>query len=186
MSFITPQGAILCTTEMWRIPSLINVEAAPINIFISAYAPCWKHIQGDFKLYELISYLLRQLSVPTPSSSSPNIFSSSSSPMLISFPPFFPFLHTAEMGFEHLGFTRRATSLEDLKFLFRFNRLVWGKFERTHSQPGDIQYDKKAGSYLITSCINTEQERRTAYAGWRNRNKTSCVPQLILQSCVHI
>lgn len=113
VSFITPQGAILCTTEMWRIPSLINVEAAPINIFISAYAPCWKHIQGDFKLYELISYLLRQLSVPTPSPSSPNIFSSSSSPMLISFPPFFQFLHTAEMGFEHLGFTRRATSLED-------------------------------------------------------------------------
>ena len=79
VSFITPQGAILCTTEIWRIPSLINVEAAPINIFISAYAPCWKHIQGDFKLYELISYLLRQLSMPTPTSlSTPYIFSSHS------------------------------------------------------------------------------------------------------------
>ena len=97
VSFITPQGAILCTTEIWRIPSLINVEAAPINIFISAYAPCWKHIQGDFKLYELISYLLRQLSMPTPTSlSSPYIFSSHSPSlpplhMLISFPPFFFF-----------------------------------------------------------------------------------------------
>lgn len=182
VSFITPRGAILCTAEMWRIPSLINVEAAPINIFISAYAPCWKHIQGEFKLYELISYLLRQLSMPTPSPFSPNIFSFPFSPMLSSIPPLFPFLHTAEMGFEHLGFTRRATSLEDLKFLFRFNRLVWGKFERTHSQPGDIQYDKKAGSYLITSCIKRNRERRTAYAGWCNINEASCVQQFILQS----
>lgn len=89
------------------------------------------------------------------------------------------------------GFTLRPTSLEDLKFPFRFNRLVWGKFERkTHSQPEDIQYDKKAGSYLITSCINTERasERaeRTAYAGWCNANKVSCVPQLVLQPRVRI
>lgn len=77
VSFTTPQGAILCTMEMWRIPSLINVQTAPINIFISAYAPCWKHIQRDFKLYELISYLLRQLSTPTPPLPPPNIFSSS-------------------------------------------------------------------------------------------------------------
>lgn len=73
VSFVTPQGAILCTTEMWQIPSLINVETSPINIFISSCAPCWKHIQGDFKLYELISYLLRQLSMPTTSPSSPNL-----------------------------------------------------------------------------------------------------------------
>lgn len=53
--------------EMWQIPSLINVEAAAVNIFISAHAPCSKHIQGDFKLYKLNSYLLRQLSMPTPS-----------------------------------------------------------------------------------------------------------------------
>lgn len=89
VSFTTPQGAILCTMEMWQIPSLINVEAAPINIFISAYAPCWKHIQRDFKLYELISYLLRQLSTSTPPLPPPNIFSSPSSPVRISFPPFF-------------------------------------------------------------------------------------------------
>lgn len=198
VSFITPQGAILCTTEIWRIPSLINVEAAPINIFISAYAPCWKHIQGDFKLYELISYLLRQLSMPTPTSpSSPYIFSSHSSPphMLISFPPFFFFFPRfstlQKWDWSVRGFTLRPTSLEDLKFPFRFNRLVWGKFERkTHSQPEDIQYDKKAGSYLITSCINTERasERaeRTAYAGWCNANKASCVPQLVLQPRVRI
>lgn len=106
------------------------------------------------------------------------------SPVLISFPPFSsPFLHTAEKGLEHSGFTQRATSLE---FLFRLNRLVWGKFERTHSQPGDIQYDKKAGSYLIASCINTQRERRIAYAGWRNRNKKSCILHLIWQLCVII
>ena len=141
VSFITPQGAILCTTEIWRIPSLINVEAAPINIFISAYAPCWKHIQGDFKLYELISYLLRQLSMPTPTSlSTPYIFSSHSPspppphahllPSMFFF--FFP-LHFSTLqkwDWSIRGFTWRPTSLEDLKFPFRFNRLVWGKFER--------------------------------------------------------
>lgn len=52
--------------EIWRLPSLINVKAAPINIFISAWAPCWKHILGDFSLYELISYLQRQLNMPSP------------------------------------------------------------------------------------------------------------------------
>lgn len=117
MSFITPQGAILCTTEMCRIPCVINVAASPINIFISAYAPCWKHIQGDFKLYELISYLLRQLSMPSASSASPTLlFFPPSFPCVPSLHFFFyfpPFLHTAEMGFEHLGFTQRATSLED-------------------------------------------------------------------------
>lgn len=114
VSFITPQGAILCTAEIWWLPSLINVQAAPINIFISAYAPCWKPIQGDFKLYELIPYLLRQLSMPTPSLNT-SFLPPSSSPVLISSlpPPHHRFLHTAEMGFEHLGFTRRATSLED-------------------------------------------------------------------------
>lgn len=97
VSFVTPQGAILCTTEMWQIPSLINVETSPINIFISACAPCWKHIQGDFKLYKLISYLLRQLSMPTISPSSPNLPFLPPLP-LCSFPSFnfFPFLHTAE------------------------------------------------------------------------------------------
>lgn len=94
VSFVTPQGAILCTTEMWQIPSLINVETSPINIFISACAPCWKHIQGDFKLYELISYLLRQLSMPA---TSPNLPFLPPLP-LCSFPSFhfFSFLHTAE------------------------------------------------------------------------------------------
>ena len=147
--------------EIWRLPSLINGEAAPINIFISACAPCWKHIQGGFKLYELTSYLLRQLSMPTPS---PNFSSPYSSSMLYLLPSFFfpfflpplRFLHSAEMGFELLGFTRRATSREDLKFQFRFHHLVLGKFEWTHSQPGDTQYDAKAGSYLITGRVNTE------------------------------
>lgn len=83
VSFITPQGAILCTAEIWWLPSLINVQAAPINIFISAYAPCWKPIQGDFKLYELIPYLLRQLSMPTPSLNT-SFLPPSSSPVLIS------------------------------------------------------------------------------------------------------
>lgn len=143
VSFITPQGAILCTTEIWRIPSLINVEAAPINIFISAYAPCWKRIQGDFKLYELISYLLRQLSMPTPTSpSSPYIFSSHSPPphMLISFPPFFfffpPFLHTAEMGLERSGVHAAANESRGLKVPVPFQSFslgkVWAK-KPTHS-----------------------------------------------------
>lgn len=86
--FITPQVPITCIMEIWWLASLSNVEAAPINIFISAYTPCWKHIQGDFKLYELISYLLRQLSMQT---SSLNIFfSPTSSPALISFPSISP------------------------------------------------------------------------------------------------
>lgn len=129
MSFITPQGAILCTMKMWQIPSLINVEAAAINIFISAYAPRWKHIQGDFKLYELISYPLRQLSIPAPSSSSSsNIFSSPLSPLCPS-PSLhpFPFLHTAEMGFELLGFTRRATESWGLKVSVPFQSFSLGK-----------------------------------------------------------
>lgn len=101
----------------WR-PSSINVEAAAINIFLSAHAPCWKYIQGDFKLHVLIPYLLRQPSMPTtpPPTLSPSPYSSPSY--------FFFFSHTAEMGFEHLEFTRRATSLEEQKFLFRSSRLV--------------------------------------------------------------
>lgn len=169
--------------EMWRIPSLINVEAAPINIFISAYAPCWKHIQRDFKLYELISYLLRQLSMPTPPLLPPNIFSSPSSPALISFPPFFSISPHCRNGIWAFGV---HTAGNKSWVSVPLNRLVWGKFERTHSQPGDIQYDKKAGSHLITSCINTQRERRIAYAGWCNRNKKSCIPHLILQLCVII
>lgn len=108
--------------------------------------------------------------MPTPTSpSSPYIFSSHSSPpphthLLPSIFFFFPRFSTLQKwDWSIRGFTLRPTSLEDLKFPFRFNCLVWGKFERkTHSQPEDIQYDKKAGSYLITSCINTERasERR--------------------------
>lgn len=71
------QAALLCHSlplrvpssapaEIWRLPSWINVKAAPINIFISAWAPCWKHILGDFSLYELISYLQRQLNTLAP------------------------------------------------------------------------------------------------------------------------
>lgn len=103
--------------EIWRLPSLINVKAAPINIFISARAPRWKHILGDFSLYELISYLQRQLNMPPPP------FVASSFPPapseLVSFPIFPPFLHSAEKECEHLGFTRRATDLEDWKFPFQ-------------------------------------------------------------------
>lgn len=75
-----------------------------------------------------------------------------------------PFLHTGEMGFfSFWGSCGGQTSLEDSKFVFHFNRLVWRKFEGTYSQPGDIQYDNKAGSYLISSCINTDWEEESLW-----------------------
>lgn len=76
------------------------------------------------------------------------------------------------MGFELLGFTRRATSREDLKFQFRFHHLVLGKFEWTHSQPGDTQYDVKAGSFPITGRINTEGKEEDS-PRWLTQQKWS-------------
>lgn len=127
VSFVTPQGAILCTTEMWQIPSLINVATSPINIFISACAPCWKHIQGDFKLYELISYLLRQLSMPATSPSSPNLPFLPPLP-LCSFPSFHFFrFFTLQNGIWVFGVHTAGNEAWGLKVSVLFQSFILGK-----------------------------------------------------------
>lgn len=103
--------------EIWRLPSLIKVRATLINIFISAWAPCWKHVLGDFDLYELISCLQRQLNMPPPFCSIFFFFPPGPSELVSSI--FRLFLHSVEKRCEHLGFTRRATNLGDGKFPFQ-------------------------------------------------------------------
>lgn len=159
---------------MWRLPPLIYLY--PLMHFV-------ENTSREIWSYMSLFLISRTTEHANPASSNPNIFSLPSSHVHISLPLFFFSLsHLSTLQKWYLSIRGSCSGHRILwPKSFSFNRLVWGKLECTHSQPGDIQYDKKAGSYLITSCINTEEEEKSAYAGWRNRNKASCVLQLKLQ-----